>query len=690
MARVAACFWMVFVFLWPIAAEAKPSAPLSDAQAAAFIRAPMALGEKINDQGVWEFLNSGGGSAGYVFETTMLAPIPGFGGDTIRLLVIMDLDGNFVDVLLIDHNEPIFVAGLGTHRLEEYLTQYAGENIATNFAVGVPYGDQSSGAGSLTYLDGVTKATASVRIAHESIMAAARAVAREKMQGLSTEPPAFPDPDVDETLTWNDLVDQGIANRLVVSNSEVQATFEGTIWAGDDPEALANPDQPYIDLWAIDIGPRSIARTVLSDQTYQELQDFLSITPEAEPILLIEAARHGLVTEDFIRNTSPDLITAAQDGLPIALRDADLYLTLAEGVPEGAALILRTDRRLGFDPMRPWSITLEVQRKHGIFQPEVGPVPFTLEGSSPERFFSRGAVTKVDSPFVSALKTRRLDLAIAGVFLGVLMPLLFFGQSWLAGLRHYTPIRLTILAFVIGFVGWWGQGQLSIVTVIGAIRATVTGGGYTFLVYDPFGLLIWVAAILGFLLWGRGLFCGWLCPFGAMQEFAHHLGRVFRLPEFRVPDLWDHRLKGLKYVFLAGLVALYFLAPDHVDKAMEIEPFKTAITTFFIREWYYVAYAVFWLVLSMVLYKGFCRYVCPLGAFMALGGLLRGRKWIERRSECGAPCQLCKVKCNYNAIKKTGEIEYSECFGCLDCVTIFDDPKKCVPLIVAAKKQGAA
>lgn len=132
-----------------------------------------------------------------------------------------------------------------------------------------------------------------------------------------------------------------------------------------------------------------------------------------------------------------------------------------------------------------------------------------------------------------------------------------------------------------------------------------------------------------------------------------------------------------------------FLAPDQVDKAAEVEPFKTAITTFFIREWYYVAYAALWLVLGTMTFKGFCRYVCPLGALMAIGGLVRGRDWIARRTECGSPCQLCKVKCNYGAIKKTGEIQYSECFQCLDCVTIHNDQTRCVPLILATRKRSA-
>jgi polyferredoxin len=177
-----------------------------------------------------------------------------------------------------------------------------------------------------------------------------------------------------------------------------------------------------------------------------------------------------------------------------------------------------------------------------------------------------------------------------------------------------------------------------------------------------------------------------MCPFGALQEFAHHLGRLLRLPQIKVSDRWDNHLKLMKFLVLGTLIGVALFAPSYSVKAAEVEPFKTAISVFFVRNWYYVAYAVFWLVLGMVIFKGFCRYVCPLGAVMAIGGLLRGRNWIERREACGTPCQLCKVRCNYNAIKKDGAIAYSECFQCLDCVQIFEDRKQCVPLILADRK----
>ena len=77
-------------------------------------------------------------------------------------------------------------------------------------------------------------------------------------------------------------------------------------------------------------------------------------------------------------------------------------------------------------------------------------------------------------------------------------------------------------------------------------------------------------------------------------------------------------------------------------------------------------------------------------ALMAIGGALRLRRWIPRRAECGTPCQLCRVECQYGAIEKTGQVVYSECFQCLDCVKIHDDPAQCVPLVLKARDRKRA
>jgi transcriptional regulator of nitric oxide reductase len=682
---LAAALWWLVVAL-PLHAET-----VSRDEMAARIFAPMSLGEKLSDDGVYALLNSGGAHAGYVFQTEPMAPLPGFSGAPINILVVLDLEGRFLDVQLLTHNEPIFVSGLGEAPFHAFFEQYRGLSISDSIVVGTPYGGASDGSG-LVYLDGVTKATASVRIAHESLLAAALQVAREKMGGIASGPPAFPNPEVDEDLTWDELIAQGLVTHKQVTNAEINAAFDGTLWAYDDPEATDYPEDIYLDLWIADLGPRSIARALLSKDTLADLDRFREISTFDEPVLVVETARHGLVSPDFVRNTAPDWVGAEQNGFPVALRDADLLVELGDDVPEalqeGTAMILRTDRRLGFDPAAPWTMTIKAVREHGMFQPEVGSVTLSTEVTTDERFFTRPGQVKRLSPFEEAIRNRASDLIALAVFLALLVPVLLFAQSRLAGLRAYTPIRLSILAVVLGFIGWWGQGQLSIVTPLATLQAALTTRQFAFLLYDPFSLLIWATVILGFLLWGRGLFCGWLCPFGALQEFAHHIGRFLHLPRWEPSRRIDQALKKVKYVALAGLVGVTIFDPSHMDKAAEIEPFKTAITTFFLREWYYVAYAAFWLLLGLFTFKGFCRYICPLGALMAIGGMLRLRRWIPRRVECGSPCQLCAVKCNYGAIKKTGAIQYDECFQCLDCVTIHDDETQCVPLILKAKNKS--
>jgi len=203
--------------------------------------------------------------------------------------------------------------------------------------------------------------------------------------------------------------------------------------------------------------------------------------------------------------------------------------------------------------------------------------------------------------------------------------------------------------------------------------------------------VLWGAVIISFFLWGRGTFCGWLCPYGVMQEFAQILGKYLGVKSIRVPRIWDEKLKLIKYVVLGGIIITAIFWPTYAESVAEIEPFKTAVTLYFWRSLPYMLYAAFWIILSMFIFKGFCRYVCPLGAFLSLGGLLRIRNWIPRRAECGTPCQLCSVKCEYQAIEKSGAINYRECFQCLDCVTIYDDEKTCVPLVLAArnKKNGS-
>jgi NosR/NirI family transcriptional regulator, nitrous oxide reductase regulator len=105
-----------------------------------------------------------------------------------------------------------------------------------------------------------------------------------------------------------------------------------------------------------------------------------------------------------------------------------------------------------------------------------------------------------------------------------------------------------------------------------------------------------------------------------------------------------------------------------------------------VRAWPFVAYAAGWLLLAMVVNKAFCRYLCPLGAALALLGRVRLFDWIPRRAECGTPCQTCRHRCGYNAIAPGGAVDYEECFQCMECVVIHASDAQCAPRILERKR----
>jgi polyferredoxin len=255
--------------------------------------------------------------------------------------------------------------------------------------------------------------------------------------------------------------------------------------------------------------------------------------------------------------------------------------------------------------------------------------------------------------------------------------------------RRLLQFRMAFLAFTLLFIGWYAQGQLSIVQITGAIKSLAAGAGLKSFLYDPVSLLLIAFTLVSLAVWGRGPFCGWLCPFGALQEFVGLLARALRIPQWRMPAPLARLLARSRYAILALLVGSAALAPAAAEKLVEIEPFKTAITVGFQREWPFLLWAVGLLLAGAFVYKFFCRFVCPLGAALTLGGRLRRWSWLPRIEACGQPCQRCRIACRYEAIAPDGAIDYDECHQCLDCVGLYHDAKRCGPQRLLAAKGKA-
>ncbi len=226
----------------------------------------------------------------------------------------------------------------------------------------------------------------------------------------------------------------------------------------------------------------------------------------------------------------------------------------------------------------------------------------------------------------------------------------------LAGLAFFTKataLRWVSLATTFGVLGFLDGGFLSVSHLTGVIWV-----GPSALMSDLPLLLMVSFTVVTLLVWGR-VFCGFLCPFGALQDFLDRLvpSRFKRVLSGRV-----HRI-GLKAKYgVLALILLPALAGSGASVYQYFEPFGTV---FFLS-----TNAVLWaiaggiLVASAVVPRFYCRYVCPLGAALAVGSLVSLRR-IRRVEQCDY-CKVCEQKCPTGAIEGP-RIDFKECVRCNVC-----------------------
>jgi hypothetical protein len=536
-------------------------------------------------------------------------------------------------------------------------------------------------------LDGVSKATASVRIINQSVLSAALKVARAKLgfaQGRDPGRIGRIRADRFAPLSLRQMIDAGLLRHVRVRNADVERLFAGSAGAGLDAQVLTHPDDIFIDVWVAWASLPAVGRNLLALRTWDRLQERLE--PGDHALLVLAAGPHSIAGDDFVRGSVPRGIVLRQDRLPLEIRDLDIEPRLADGVhlPADEMLLLRVIGQAGLDPARALDFAFPVTRSKGIVYPERTTREIAFSYRLPAAYYV--APETAAPAWQASWKARRVELAVLGVALALLAGALW-QQRWLvANARRFAWLRRAWLLFTIGFIGYAAQGQLSIVNLTGVVQALRAGRGLDYLLFDPLTVALWAFVLVSLFIWGRGTFCGWLCPFGALQEFAGLAGQALRLPQVAVRRLLDKRLKRVKYGVLAAILVAAVWAPVQADRLVELEPFKTAITLNFVRGWPYVAYAVGLLLVAMVVNKAFCRYLCPLGAALALLGRVRLLDWIPRRAECGAPCQTCRHRCGYNAIAPRGQVDYEECFQCMECVVIHASDEQCAPRILERKR----
>jgi len=610
---------------------------------------------------------------GYVFSTLDVLRAPGYSTTPFDVVAGVTLGGRVTGAAVLFHREPYLLNDtVRTGQLVEFLDSMTGLEGRLGAHGGHPPSH-------------VAGATISARAMRNAVLEGARLVLR-----FRAEATVVTEPTIDvlnfRPMTAEELIADGGLARSLVTNADLAAAMARAGVAGLPLEVPAFGDEAatYLDVMVGYAMPPTIGRNGGGQMAYDHVANGLPPGSHA----LIFASR-GVYDH---RGTRLNNLTHGfrLERLSVTQGDRTYAFVKTDTVPAGFALARVADMLVlgpdsGFDPMQPWRASLYAFARHPDGRLERFLLT-ELEYALPPQYI---LMPEGDPSVAWAepwIEGRGQILMLCAALLA-LTAILAFQSALSRSRRAHRLVRNGFLAFTLIWTGWIAGAQLSIVHVINYLKAPFDNPGLAFYLAEPLIVLISAYTALSLILLGRGVFCGWLCPFGALQELLAQLARAFRLPQWTPSEPLQKKLWNLKYVTLALVLALAFLQPAAGALAQEIEPFKTAITAMFNRGLPYVLYAIALLAIGLFTERAFCRYLCPLGAALAILDRLHLLDLLKRRPECGNPCRLCERSCPVRAIERSGKIKMAECFQCLDCQVEYYDDRRCPPLARARKRR---
>jgi len=208
---------------------------------------------------------------------------------------------------------------------------------------------------------------------------------------------------------------------------------------------------------------------------------------------------------------------------------------------------------------------------------------------------------------------------------------------------------------------------------IGSLQAVIGSWNFKFAFYVA-GFLVFVGALIG------RLVCGWLCPFGLIQDLLHKIPFPKKWKTFR----GDKLLRKLKYIILLVFVILlpmflvdvlgqgapYFcklLCPagtleGGIPLVLLNKSMRSALGWLYAWKNVLLAITIF---LSIVIYRPFCKYICPLGAIYSVFNPISVFKYQvdeKKCTHCGACAKVCKMQ-----IEPVQNANHPECIRCGQC-----------------------
>ena len=665
---------------------------------------------------------------GYVYLTTDVVNTRGYSSKPIDILVGIANDGTITGAKLVDHHEPIVLIGIPQSKVDAFIQAYVGLNLI-----------KSPTPGNKAPADIISGATVTLMVINDSIQRSVRSLAHQYGIGtaaaantaapvadtagsapaaaaaqVQTRPHRLVNMEKADVQSWQALLDEGAIARLHMTVDDVNKLFE----ADGKAEAAAHPEQgpgddTFVNLYAALVSQPAIGKSLLGEAGWNDLQSRLK--PGQQAMVVAGEGRYSFKGSGYVRGGIFDRIEVIQGDESFRFTDLNhqrLPAFSAKGAPHFKEIALFTvPEDAKFDAAEPWRLQLMIQRvlsvndkafvtadlnyqlpqPYTVDDPEGEPVVVPSAAATPADSAANADTGAADEPSSQLWKQiwlgKSWQIGVVALSLLILVGVFFFQDTLTKYPKFYDRFRLVYLTFSLFYIGWYAQAQLSVVNVLTFTTALRTGFSWEYFLMDPLVFILWCATAISILFWNRGAFCGWLCPFGSLQELLNRIAKKLGVKQIAVPHGVHTRLAALKYVIFMLLFGVSMYELGLAEKLSEVEPFKTAIILKFIREWWFVAFAVILLLAGLFIERFYCRYLCPLGAALAIPARLRVFDWLRRYPMCGNPCQRCAHDCPVQAIHPEGDIDPNECIQCLHCQMLYHHQTDCPHVVQVNKKK---
>ena len=256
----------------------------------------------------------------------------------------------------------------------------------------------------------------------------------------------------------------------------------------------------------------------------------------------------------------------------------------------------------------------------------------------------------------------------------ILLFVAFAALAMVSFFRKSVRLKYVTLAAALVYLGFTKSQLISIVNVYGLMTGNLPVFKYSLAWYLFAGFTV-VTTVL----WGR-LYCGRVCAFGALTQLMDRV--VPARLRVEVPKWLEQRAALIKYGLL-GATLFYFFVTAEIAAYRYVEPFWMFTRQASTGMW--IGLGVL-LVATVFVRNLYCRFLCPVGAFLGLLSKLTVFR-IKRWSECNT-CKICEKTCEWGAIRGP-EIVMTECVRCDDCERLYADTAKCPHWIILRRRSSA-